>query len=30
LTHVRTQMPYALFGGVLAFVGYFIASLIMI
>jgi len=30
LTHVRTQMPYALFGGVLAFVGYFIASLVMI
>jgi tetracycline resistance efflux pump len=30
LTHVRTQMPYALFGGVLAFVGYFIASLILI
>jgi tetracycline resistance efflux pump len=30
LTHVRTQMPYALFGGVLALVGYFIASLIMI
>jgi tetracycline resistance efflux pump len=30
LTHVRTQMPYALFGGVLAFFGYFIASLIMI
>jgi tetracycline resistance efflux pump len=30
LTHVRTQMPYALCGGVLAFVGYFIASLIMI
>jgi Na+/H+ antiporter NhaC len=30
LTHVRTQMPYALFGGALAFVGYFIASLVMI
>jgi Na+/H+ antiporter NhaC len=30
LTHVRTQMPYALFGGALAFVGYFIASLMMI
>jgi tetracycline resistance efflux pump len=30
LTHVRTQMPYALFGGVLAFLGYFFASLIMI
>ena len=30
LTHVRTQMPYALFGGGLALVGYFIASLIMI
>lgn len=30
LTHVRTQMPYALFGGVFAFVGYFIASLVMI
>jgi Na+/H+ antiporter NhaC len=30
LTHVRTQMPYALFGGALALVAYFIASLIMI
>lgn len=30
LTHVRTQMLYALLGGVLALVGYFIASLIMI
>jgi len=30
LTHIRTQMPYALFGGVLAFVGYFIASLVLI
>jgi tetracycline resistance efflux pump len=30
LTHVRTQMPYALFGGVLAFIGYFIASLVLI
>jgi tetracycline resistance efflux pump len=30
LTHIRTQMPYALLGGVLAFVGYFIASLVMI
>ena len=30
LTHVRTQMPYALLGGGLALVGYFIASLIMI
>jgi tetracycline resistance efflux pump len=30
LTHVRTQMPYALFAGILAFFGYFIASLIMI
>lgn len=30
LTHVRTQMPYALFGGALALVAYFVASLIMI
>jgi Na+/H+ antiporter NhaC len=30
LTHVRTQMPYALFGGGLAFIGYFVASLILI
>lgn len=30
LTHVRTQMPYALFGGALAFIAYFIASLIML
>ncbi|MFT7412122.1 MAG: tetracycline resistance efflux pump [Paraglaciecola sp.] len=30
LTHIRTQMPYALLGGVLAFFGYFIASLVMI
>lgn len=30
LTHVRTQMPYALFGGALAFSGYFIASLILL
>ncbi|TQF69742.1 Na+/H+ antiporter NhaC family protein [Pseudoalteromonas luteoviolacea] len=30
LTHVKTQLPYALVGGVLAFAGYFIASLIML
>jgi Na+/H+ antiporter NhaC len=30
LSHVRTQLPYALFAGVLAFIGYFIASVIMI
>lgn len=30
LTHVRTQMPYALTGGVLAFIGYFVASLMMV
>ncbi|MGS2720540.1 Na+/H+ antiporter NhaC family protein [Paraglaciecola aestuariivivens] len=30
LTHVRTQMPYALVGGALAFIAYFVASLIMI
>jgi Na+/H+ antiporter NhaC len=30
LTHVRTQMPYALVGGAMAFIAYFIASLIMI
>lgn len=30
LTHVRTQMPYALTGGALALVAYFVASLIMI
>lgn len=28
LTHVRTQMPYALFGGVLTAIAYFIVSLI--
>ncbi|MGJ8681771.1 Na+/H+ antiporter NhaC family protein [Paraglaciecola sp.] len=30
LTHVKTQMPYALVGGLIAFIGYFIASLLMI
>ncbi len=30
LSHVRTQMPYALFAGMLAFIMYFIASVIMI
>ncbi|MCF2946764.1 sodium:proton antiporter [Paraglaciecola aquimarina] len=30
LTHVRTQMPYALVGGAIAFVCYFVASLLMI
>ena len=30
LEHVRTQMPYALLGGVLAFIAYFIASLILV
>ncbi|MEO2268381.1 Na+/H+ antiporter NhaC family protein [Pseudoalteromonas sp. YIC-656] len=30
LTHVKTQMPYALFGGVLTFIAYFLVSLVMI
>ncbi|MCF7512372.1 sodium:proton antiporter [Pseudoalteromonas sp. L23] len=30
LTHVKTQLPYALVGGVLAIISFFIASLIMI
>ena len=30
LTHVRTQMPYALFGGALALLGYYIASVVML
>ncbi|TMP80183.1 sodium:proton antiporter [Pseudoalteromonas phenolica] len=30
LTHVKTQLPYALLGGALALVSFFIASLIMI
>ncbi|MFQ3237682.1 MAG: tetracycline resistance efflux pump [Paraglaciecola sp.] len=30
LTHVRTQMPYALFGGALALFAYFIASVVML
>jgi len=30
LTHVKTQLPYALVGGVLALISFFIASLIMI
>jgi Na+/H+ antiporter NhaC len=30
LEHVKTQLPYALFGGVVALIGYFIASVIMI
>lgn len=30
LTHVRTQMPYALLGGTLTFIGYFVVSLIII
>ncbi|KGJ96631.1 Na+/H+ antiporter NhaC family protein [Colwellia psychrerythraea] len=30
LEHVKTQMPYALFGGALTLVAYFIASLVMI
>jgi len=30
LEHVKTQLPYAIFSGVLAFIGYFIASLYMI
>lgn len=30
LTHVKTQMPYALFGGVLTFFAYLLASWIMI
>ena len=30
LTHVKTQIPYALFAGVLTLIAYFIASVIMI
>tara|TARA_R110002153_G_scaffold124543_6_gene271002 strand:+ start:25868 stop:27244 length:1377 start_codon:yes stop_codon:yes gene_type:complete len=30
LTHVKTQMPYALFGGVLSIIAYIIASYVMI
>jgi len=30
LEHVKTQLPYATFGGVLALIGYFIASYIML
>lgn len=30
LEHVKTQLPYAIFGGVLTLVAYFIASLIMV
>ncbi len=30
LTHVRTQIPYALVGGVLTFIAYVVASLVMI
>lgn len=30
LTHVKTQLPYALVGGLLAFLSFFVASLIMI
>ena len=30
LTHVKTQLPYALVGGILALAGYFIASFLML
>ena len=30
LEHVKTQLPYAIFGGMLALIGYFIASYIML
>ncbi len=30
LEHVKTQLPYAIFGGILTLVAYFIASLVMI
>jgi Na+/H+ antiporter NhaC len=30
LEHVKTQLPYAIFGGTLALIGYFIASYIML
>ncbi|GAA6173315.1 Na+/H+ antiporter NhaC family protein [Colwellia sp. KU-HH00111] len=30
LEHVKTQLPYALFGGVVALIGYFIASLLIL
>ena len=30
LEHVKTQLPYALFGGALSLIGYFIASLVML
>jgi len=30
LEHVKTQLPYATFGGVLALIGYFIASYVML
>jgi len=30
LEHVKTQLPYAIFGGVLALIGYFIASIVML
>lgn len=30
LEHVKTQLPYSIFGGVLAFIAYFIASYLMV
>ena len=30
LEHVRTQLPYAIFSGVVTLIGYFIASFIML
>ncbi len=30
LEHVKTQLPYAVFGGVVALIGYFIASILMV
>jgi len=30
LEHVKTQLPYAIFGGTLALIGYFIASFVML
>jgi Na+/H+ antiporter NhaC len=30
LEHVKTQMPYALFGGVVTLIAYFIASIVLL
>ena len=30
LEHVKTQLPYAIFGGVITFLGYFVASLVLL